>query len=369
MNVTSFYSPCFFLVSMLMGINVFGAETEKWVTVFDEQFADNPHERFHLNPVSIPGSTSSGGTGSYDDEGRSYAMGGHLSLIRPVQAGAHVELELMLQFRPPEEEEPAKLQTEFKFVLFDRTIVSVQLQRSKNPEVSTLVSFVKETSNQNRVIRAIQLPEAPRDGKWLLRFRHGLLTLVQGTNTIGSAAVGRLGVPVAGVVWVQRGGTVVCEQMILSGEPFSMVSADDHEILQQASQLNQEAHELLSGGHADEGLVKMKEASAMFVKVHGENHYDAANSYLNLAAFQNALGNKDEAKKLLNKALAIHEKILGTNHPHTTQTRYNLGESYLESGDKEKAEQLWAQCRDDWTAVFGPDYPQVKLLESVLPQL
>jgi hypothetical protein len=80
-------------------------------------------------------------------------------------------------------------------------------------------------------------------------------------------------------------------------------------------------------------------------------------------------GNKEEAGRLWKKALAIQEKTLGPTHPHTTLTRFNLGKFYFDAGDRAGAKKLWTRCRDDWRKVLGPDYPMVKSLDSILPNL
>jgi tetratricopeptide (TPR) repeat protein len=148
-----------------------------------------------------------------------------------------------------------------------------------------------------------------------------------------------------------------------------VVPAADQKTLQRASRLNEEATRLLHDQRAEEALVKMEEASALFVKVHGESHYDSANSFGNRASIMESTGNKEEASKLWAKALAIDEKTLGPTHPHTTLTRFNLGKNFFERGDKAKAKELWTRCRDDWKAVLGPEYSLLKSLDSILPTL
>lgn len=121
-------------------------------------------------------------------------------------------------------------------------------------------------------------------------------------------------------------------------------------------------------GKAADALPKMQAASALFVQVQGEAHYDSANSFANLAAIQ-ATNAPVEAVKLQTKALAMHEQTLGPTHPHTTLTRFNLGKLYLDQGAKDRARELWTRCRDDWAAVLGADYSLVKLLNTLLPRL
>jgi len=370
MSITSTRAFLLLLAGMAASLAAVGAESTDWLTVFDEQFADNPTptQRFKIVPVLISGAE---GSTRYDEARHAYSLSGFLSLVRPVHAGAHVELELTLRFLPAGTNAPSSLETDLMLVLFDRSLAGIELLRSKQNDAPTTVRFVLRESGRasEKVLREIRMPSVAPDGVWRLRYRHGLLTLVQGTNTVGSADIELLGIPVAGVSWIQKGGEVACERMTLRGEPFREVPAADQETLQRASRLNEEAKRLLGEKRADDALVKMEEASALFVKVHGENHYDSANSFGNRASIMESTGNKEEAGKLWAKALAIHEKTLGRTHPHTTLTRFNLGKNYFDTGDKAKAKELWTRCRDDWRSVLGPEYSLVKSLDSILPTL
>ncbi|HRZ45879.1 MAG TPA: tetratricopeptide repeat protein [Candidatus Paceibacterota bacterium] len=364
--------PMVFLVAWMTAI-VAGAKAESanWLTIFDEQFADHPAQRFKMLPAPEPGTTHSEGSGRYDEKLRAYSLGGHLSLVRPVRAGAHVELSLTLRFEPPGRDTPPRLETDLMLVLFDRTMAGVQLQRSTNKDAPTILRFIHEKPGpaQPKVLREIRMPGAPPDGSWLLRYRHGLLTLIQGTNLLGNADLELLGVPVAGVSWIQKGGTVLCRQMTLQGEPLREVPDADRDTLQRASRLNEEAKALLRNGRTDDALAKMEEASSLFVRVRGESHHDSANSFANRASILESSGHWKEARKLWARALAIHEAVLGPTHPHTTLTRFNLGKNFFKQGNPAEAKELWARCRDDWTAVLGPEYPLVKSLDSLLPRL
>jgi hypothetical protein len=368
-TTTSLFS---ILALTLLAAPQFGraAETNTWITIFDERFEDNPQQRFKLLPVPVPGTTSSGGGSSYDEEHKAHAVSGHLALVRPVRAGAQVRLDLRLRFDPPETNAPAQMITTFRFVLFDRSAAGVEIERSKQTDVPARVKFVQETTGQSKpkILREIPLKDLALDGDWQLGYCHGLLTLRHGSQMVAGADMGKLGVQVAGVSWTQKGGKLTCERMMLTGEPLHETSPADQEALKRASSLNEEAQRLFRGGKHDEGLAKMKEASALFVQVHGENHHDSANSFVNLATMLEPT-DKAESVKLYQKALAIHEKTLGGTHPHTTLTRFNLGKCYLDQGDKAKAKELWTRCRDDWEAVLGADYSLVKSLDAILPTL
>jgi hypothetical protein len=347
-----------------------GLANTNWLTVFDERFADNPtpSQRLKIMPVFVPGT---GGSTAYDEMRHAYSLAGHISLVRPVRAGPHVDLELALRFIPAETNAPPTVETDFLFVLFDRSAAGIQVLRSSQADAPTSVRFVHQKAGETRelVLRELQLPSGSLDGGWRLTYRHGLLTLVHGTNTVGSADIDQLGVPVAGVTWIQKGGQVACERMTLQGEPLRELSATDQETLQRAARLNDEARALLRDQKPDEALARMEESSALFVEVHGEHHYDAANSFANLASIIEATGNRERAATLWAKALAIHEQSLGLIHPHTTLTRFNLGKNFFDRGEMAKARELWTRCRDDWRAVLGADYSMVKSLDTILPRL
>ncbi len=347
-----------------------GSANTNWLTVFDERFADNPTPSQRLRIMPVFGS-GTGGSTAYDEVRHAYSLVGHLALVRPVRAGPQVDLELALRFIPAETNAPPTLETDWLLVLFDKSTAGIQFLRSTQPESPATVRFVHQKSGATRelVLRELQLPGGSLDGVWRLTYRHGLLTLVHGTNTVGSADIDQLGVPVAGVTWIQKGGQVACERITLQGEPLRELSATDQETLQRAARLNDEARALLRDKKPDEALARMEESSALFVKVHGENHYDAANSFANLASIIEATDDRERAAKFWTKALAIHEQTLGLNHPHTTLTRFNFGKNFFDRGEMAKAKELWTRCRDDWRAVLGSDYSMVKSLDTILPRL
>jgi hypothetical protein len=102
-----------------------GEESTNWLAVFDEQFADNPTptQRFKIVPVLI---SEAEGSTRYDETRHAYSLSGFLSLIRPVRAGAQVELELALHFLPAGTNDPPSLETDLMLVLFDRSLAGIE---------------------------------------------------------------------------------------------------------------------------------------------------------------------------------------------------------------------------------------------------
>jgi tetratricopeptide (TPR) repeat protein len=355
---------CFALIVGVIGAE--GAEGPEWQTIFEERFTDNPNDRFKIMPVPIPGATSSGGTAHYDEAERRYHLGGHLSVVRPIRAGAHVELVVELQFNAPSEEAPADLQTELMLVLLDESLAGIQVRRPQATNAHAIVQWVHQTKREVKVLGQNVIPPALLDATWKLRYRHGLLTLTHHGNVLGHADLRQLGIPVIGVSWIQKGGRSTCSLMTLKGEPFPSLTESKTETLREASLLNEEAHRLWKDKRPEEALVKMEKASALFVQTHGEEHHDSANSFANLASICGAAGKREEAGKYWIKALALHEAALGPNHPHTALTRFNLGKHYFAGNEIEKAKELWAHCREDWSAAWGPDAPLVQSLNKTI---
>lgn len=357
------------LAVILFSLGALAGEPTNWVTHFDEHYLDNPAARFKMLPVPpLPGSTRSGGTGKWDPDQHNYALGGQLSLVRPVRAGAHVELALVLHFEPLKDE-TSRAQTDFAFVLHDRSLAGVQILRLSQ-ETPAFLRFVRQREKGGiSVVREFPVPGPALDGDWLLRYRHGHLTVLQGTNTLGIADIQQQGIPVAGVSWAQRGGTVTCEQMTLTGEPLRELTPADLESLRRAADLNAEAGRLMKEKELDAALARMEEVSDLFIAVHGENHHDSGNSLGNRASILAEMGKTEAAEKLWLRALGIHGHTLGESHPHTTLTRWRLGKHYFDIGDKAKAKQLWTRCRNDWRDVLGPEYSLVQSLNSILPGL
>jgi hypothetical protein len=143
----------------LEAFHVVAAETNTWVTIFDERFANKPNQRYKMVPVPIPGTTSSGANAGYDEEHHAYSVAGYLSLVRPVRAGPQVLLDLTFRFDAPETNAPTEMVTVVRFVLFDRSAVGVDFQRSTQGAAPARVRFVQEVSGQAKpkILRELQL--------------------------------------------------------------------------------------------------------------------------------------------------------------------------------------------------------------------
>ncbi len=357
-----------------------------WETTFDERFLNNPHERFRVVPIAVSGRLR-GFRGRYDLDERSYSIDGSGSLVRRAAAGVHVTLDLKLTFDPLVEDGVDQRKTTFILVLANRSVAGFTIDRSAGDDAPATVTLIKGGVDQHQAddLRDFQIQANKLDGNWQLRYRHGLLTLKHGDRnsqassgdsrvdedgseqlTLGSADVDAIGVQVIGVTWIQSGGKTTCGQMTLKSEPTGQIAPEQETALLLAADLNRQSFEAYNDDNLDKALDLMTKASNLFLRVHGDHHYDSGNSLINLATLLEEQGNPDKAGDYWARALAIHEKTLGKSHPQTSVTRFSVGKNLLQRDKIKAAEAALTRCRDDRISVLGPDDELVKTVNELL---
>ena len=321
--------------------------------------------------MSPPGSTLASTETYYQKTEHSYTLKGYGALTRRASAGNVADFGLSLHFSDSKAKEQPDVDVAFLFSLMDQSSAGFQILRNATNNPVATIRFIefRRGEDQETVLREFPLVSGELIGNWQLRYQHGMLSIRHRTKELGCASIQRIGIPISGVTWFQRGGKVSCDHMTLLGQPFQEYAPGDKETRTRAAKLNQEARQFLSQQNYTEALSRMSNASALYVQVHGENHHDSANSFVNLASILSKSGQPKPATQLFTKALTIHEAILGLNHPHTTMTRFSLGELCFSQGDIATAAKHWTRCRDDWRLVFGPEYSLVKSLDSTLQRL
>lgn len=357
--------PCLILITQC---TLLGEEARQWGRIMEERFETDPKTRYQLLLLPRPGATSSGGRMFYDKDHHTQALSGRFAMVGNVVAGAHVELKMKLLFTPPAKDEDDELATAVVLSFVDSSVAGMEIRRAKTPEGITRIQFVQERPGKpaKTVLREFEIPGLAPDGLWLLRCQFGHLTVEVNDKIIGSAYCDGLYQPMQGFMWVQKGGEAVCSEILLDGELLAPLPAEDIATLAKAKRLNETAKALLRDHQADEALEKMREALALFVSVHGEDHPDSANAHANLATILAERRDFAEAIVCWNKAITINEVVLGATHPNTTTARFNLGRLEFEHGSKTVAKDLWKSCRAEWLASMGPDYPLVKQLDKIL---
>lgn len=351
-----------------------GASPTNWVDLLTERFETPVTDRFRILPVPRVGTTSSGGSCDHDAAGKSSRLSGWMQLVQPVKAGPQVALEMDLKFETPEAssipEGVTNLVSAFQLVLVDRTVAGFEVWQPRTGDGPVRVKLVtrSERDVEGRELKDVEWAGA-LEGTWRLEYRRGLVVVRKGGVRLLAADLERPGIPVAGVVWMERGGKVACRRLVLSGEPLRQYTEVESERLREAAQLNEDAQRLARTGRAEDAIPKMRQASALFVKVLGEQHPDSGNSFANLASMLDLAGNGEQADRYWVRALAVHEATLGADHPAAILTRFNYGKHLFDAGRTAEAKREWTRCRDDWQELFGPDYPLVKSISGILGRL
>lgn len=318
--------------------------------------------------MSPPGTDIATTETHYQKTSHSYTLKGYGALTRQASAGPVAELDLSLLFAGHTSNLQKDVDVTLLFGLMDQSAAGIQILRNAATKSSAALRFVEMRPGQEQpaVLREFALGALELSGEWRVRYQHGLLRASLRAKELGCASIQRIGIPIGGVTWLQRGGEVACDHMRLRGEAARELSASDRELRSRASRLNQEAAKFMRDQNFPDALSRMSNASSLYLQVHGEQHHDSANSLVNLATILNKSGQSKSATQLFSKALTIHEVILGANHPHTAMTRFSLGELCFNQKDQTGARNHWTRCRDDLRSVFGPDCPLVKSLDATL---
>jgi len=136
--------------------------------------------------------------------------------------------------------------------------------------------------------------------------------------------------------------------------------------------------------------VLLEEALNIYEEVYGLNHFQIANTLINLGNVYEDLGDIETKKNLLERALAINEQHFGPNHTAIVPILTNLGNTFADLGDTNNQKELLEraltifqqQCgSDDFAAIpiltnlgnaygdLGDVKKQKELLETALKMM
>jgi len=124
-------------------------------------------------------------------------------------------------------------------------------------------------------------------------------------------------------------------------------------------------------GRYQEALAMGREAVRAKIRALGEDHFDVAISYVNLATAQMQVGQIDEANEVARRAIEILIASLGPNHP-TAAAAFDLrAEIMYARRDFAKAAQMCETVIAIWEREWGPDhvalaYPLTTLGEALV---
>ena len=179
------------------------------------------------------------------------------------------------------------------------------------------------------------------NGEWAFSYHHGLMLITHGGKELWRGYLEGQTNVVTNVTWEQRQGSIACRSVQLETIPHSTHSDKERVSLHEAEQLNMKALGLFQSDEIPEALVHAKQASDLYLSVLGEDHHDAASSFLNLALVLEKDKQCEAAQECCARALRVRRKVLGSTHPDTAlvlthlgglmiaQKKYELGYKYL----------------------------------------
>jgi tetratricopeptide (TPR) repeat protein len=122
--------------------------------------------------------------------------------------------------------------------------------------------------------------------------------------------------------------------------------------------LTNEGLTLLYRGRSREAEKPLRQALAILLEVHGEQHPDTANGYNNLAYCLTAQGKPNEALSLHRRALAIRLVVLGEDHPDTATGCSLLAQCLDSRGNHAAALSLHQRALAIRRKVLGEQHPK-----------
>ena len=163
--------------------------------------------------------------------------------------------------------------------------------------------------------------------------------------------------------------TVTVIVLVLVGFFLSVSHAALAQGLDEASELNNRAMELVNAGRYSDAESLYKSTLANAEKALGPDHPDVAQWLDNLAALYNDLDRYADAEPLYARSLAIFEKTLGPDHPVVALSLNALGFLYKKQGRYAEAELLYKRSLAIREKVFGPNHSEVAISLNNLGQL
>lgn len=112
----------------------------------------------------------------------------------------------------------------------------------------------------------------------------------------------------------------------------------------------------------EDGILKFKEALGIYLKFHGEKHYDVANTYLFLGHSYRRYGVFGEALNYYNKSKAIFAKIPGDNGLKLAEVFNGLGSTFRNMGEYDRALENLKKALTIRLKKLGPDNYRIGFL-------
>ncbi len=158
-----------------------------------------------------------------------------------------------------------------------------------------------------------------------------------------------------------------------AGKPTSKkaetLPAEKKEQLRYAAELNHRVSGLWKAGRSREALPLAQEALDIRRRILGTVHEDTAESFFNLGAQYEALGEYAKAEPLYLQAIEIQRIVLGENHPDYVASLIHLAGLYQAQGDYARAEPLLRRALEIRKKVLGENHPDYAASRDALGYL
>ena len=97
----------------------------------------------------------------------------------------------------------------------------------------------------------------------------------------------------------------------------------------------------------------------IYFELLGEEYFNTATAYYNIANILNLQGNYHQALYLYEKTLKIDLKLFGENHSETSSTYHNMANVYLNLQEFDKALELYQKSLDIYSTLFDKEHEYV----------
>lgn len=305
-----------------------------------------------------------GDTGSLSWEKGKLVLNEGTQLQKKLNAEDWIDIEMELEFPKLTQNGQA---SEFKvWIDLDQSNDSFVWLRQKREEGKTRSAvFIVDTGGDwtlpekfRTVRQPLKIAGKLPDGKWALRYRHGLWQVSTPTKRnvfcgfVGLREPLIKGYTIASISGQTRMSSLLVRQVPQPEEGFP---AEIQKKIQTNLSRQNDVFRLYQSGKVKQALVIAEEIARTRKKLLGRYHSAYANSTHNLASLYKTTGDFQKAQQLMIETLAIWKKTTGEMHPNYATSLNVLGDLHKTLGQFELAEKRFDDCRNIRGVVFGKD--------------
>jgi len=110
-------------------------------------------------------------------------------------------------------------------------------------------------------------------------------------------------------------------------------------------------------------------ALTLYEQLYGPAHFEVAATLHNLAALEDASGNRQRAGEIAHRALQLKRELLGADHPDTALTALILSSIRFQQGDATAARDLAQQAEATFVRTLSVDHPHLAQARFLLSRI